>query len=179
MTVQAGDETGRSRVDYLVGCDGSRSVVRKLAGIGFPGTPAGMYGLLADVEPADPDDLRFGVNEGEHGTAFVLPRPATCGSCRAGRGRRAHPSAGGSGRGNVALADAVNLGWKPAVTGLGRAPDGLLDSYHSERHEAGDGAVDVHHARCREQPDLEGLLMRPDGHTAWISTTTRRNPPTP
>jgi 2-polyprenyl-6-methoxyphenol hydroxylase-like FAD-dependent oxidoreductase len=30
----------RLRASYLVGCDGGRSVVRKLAGFGFPGTPA-------------------------------------------------------------------------------------------------------------------------------------------
>ncbi|WP_246147777.1 hypothetical protein [Nonomuraea turkmeniaca] len=37
-------------------------------------------------------------------------------------------------------------------------------------------AVDTHHARCPEQPGLEGLLIRPDGHTAWISTTTDPQP---
>jgi len=34
-----------------------------------------------------------------------------------------------------------------------------------------DGRVDTHRANCPEQPDLEALLIRPDGHTAWISTT--------
>jgi len=38
---------------YLVGCDGGRSAVRKLAGIAFPGTPATMTALLGDVELPD------------------------------------------------------------------------------------------------------------------------------
>lgn len=39
---------------YLVGCDGGRSSVRKLAGIGFDGTDATVTGMLADVELAEP-----------------------------------------------------------------------------------------------------------------------------
>ncbi len=35
-----------------------------------------------------------------------------------------------------------------------------------------DERVDVYQALCPERPDLEGLLIRPDGHTAWISSTT-------
>ncbi|MFJ9343601.1 FAD-dependent monooxygenase [Streptomyces sp. NPDC101733] len=38
------------RARYLVGCDGGRSAVRKLAGIDFPGTPATMTSLIGDVE---------------------------------------------------------------------------------------------------------------------------------
>ncbi|MFF3444963.1 FAD-dependent monooxygenase [Streptosporangium sp. NPDC002721] len=194
VTVQAGGERRRHRVDYLVGCDGSRSLVRKLAGIGFPGTPATAFGLLADVELADPSDLPFGVTEGERGAVFVIPRPgyvrivleepsppadraepvspayfqrlldeelgrpvrlreprwltrfsdAARQADRyvagrvvlAGDAAHIHPPAGAVGV-NVALADAVNLGWKLAATALGHAPDGLLDSYHRERHEVG------------------------------------------
>ncbi|WP_280266096.1 FAD-dependent monooxygenase [Nocardia wallacei] len=44
----------RIRASYLVGCDGARSAVRKLSGIGFPGTDITMCGMLADVELADP-----------------------------------------------------------------------------------------------------------------------------
>jgi 2-polyprenyl-6-methoxyphenol hydroxylase-like FAD-dependent oxidoreductase len=46
----------RLRARYLVGCDGGRSAVRKLVGIGFPGTDATMTSLLADVELAEPPD---------------------------------------------------------------------------------------------------------------------------
>ena len=41
---------GRLRAQYLVGCDGGRSAVRKSAGIEFPGWDATMSYLLAEVE---------------------------------------------------------------------------------------------------------------------------------
>jgi 2-polyprenyl-6-methoxyphenol hydroxylase-like FAD-dependent oxidoreductase len=42
---------GRSlRADYLVGCDGGRSLVRKAAGIEFPGWDATTSWLIAEVE---------------------------------------------------------------------------------------------------------------------------------
>ncbi|WP_185447707.1 FAD-dependent monooxygenase [Kribbella qitaiheensis] len=56
VVVETGGPGGgdRIRCAYLVGCDGGRSAVRKLAGIGFAGTDATMTGLLADVELGDP-----------------------------------------------------------------------------------------------------------------------------
>ncbi|MEV5963120.1 FAD-dependent monooxygenase [Kribbella sp. NPDC051952] len=42
------------RADYLVGCDGGRSTVRKLTGIDFPGTQATLTALLGDVELSEP-----------------------------------------------------------------------------------------------------------------------------
>ncbi len=45
---------GRSlRAEYLVGCDGGRSAVRKAAGIAFPGWDATTSSLLAEVEMAE------------------------------------------------------------------------------------------------------------------------------
>jgi 3-(3-hydroxy-phenyl)propionate hydroxylase len=38
------------RADYLVGCDGGRSLVRKTAGIGFPGWDPTISNLIAEVE---------------------------------------------------------------------------------------------------------------------------------
>jgi 3-(3-hydroxy-phenyl)propionate hydroxylase len=38
------------RADYLVGCDGGRSVIRKLADIAFPGTDPSTSWLIAEVE---------------------------------------------------------------------------------------------------------------------------------
>ncbi|MFE2558245.1 FAD-dependent monooxygenase [Streptomyces sp. NPDC059352] len=38
------------RADYVVGCDGGRSLVRKAAGFDFPGTPATMEMYLADIK---------------------------------------------------------------------------------------------------------------------------------
>lgn len=47
-----------------------------------------------------------------------------------------HSAMGGPGL-NLGLQDAMNLGWKLAAAVQGRAPDSLLDSYHSERWPAG------------------------------------------
>ena len=41
---------GSLRAQYLVGCDGGRSVVRKAAGIGFPGWDPTRSNLIAEVE---------------------------------------------------------------------------------------------------------------------------------
>jgi 3-(3-hydroxy-phenyl)propionate hydroxylase len=38
------------RADYLVGCDGGRSVVRKAAGVGFPGWDPSISWVIAEVE---------------------------------------------------------------------------------------------------------------------------------
>jgi 2-polyprenyl-6-methoxyphenol hydroxylase-like FAD-dependent oxidoreductase len=49
VTAELADGT-RLRGRYLVGCDGGRSIVRKLLGIGFPGEPARTEWLLAEAE---------------------------------------------------------------------------------------------------------------------------------
>jgi 2-polyprenyl-6-methoxyphenol hydroxylase-like FAD-dependent oxidoreductase len=51
----------------------------------------------------------------------------------AGDAAHVHPPTGGQGL-NLGIQDAFNLGWKLAAEVDGWAPDGLLDSYHSERH---------------------------------------------
>jgi 2-polyprenyl-6-methoxyphenol hydroxylase-like FAD-dependent oxidoreductase len=54
------------RAEYLVGCDGGRSLVRKAAGIEFPGWDATISNLIAEVEMADEPDL--GVRQDARGT---------------------------------------------------------------------------------------------------------------
>jgi 2-polyprenyl-6-methoxyphenol hydroxylase-like FAD-dependent oxidoreductase len=54
----------------------------------------------------------------------------------AGDAAHVHSGMGGPGL-NLGLQDAVNLGWKLAATINGTAPNDLLDTYHSERHPAG------------------------------------------
>jgi len=57
---------GRSlRAQYLVGCDGGRSLVRKQAGIDFPGWDASTSYLIAEVEMAD--EPAWGIRRGEKG----------------------------------------------------------------------------------------------------------------
>ncbi len=48
---------GQLRADYLVGCDGGRSVVRKVAGIEFPGWDPTTSSLIAEVEMAEVPEL--------------------------------------------------------------------------------------------------------------------------
>jgi 2-polyprenyl-6-methoxyphenol hydroxylase-like FAD-dependent oxidoreductase len=45
------------RADYLVGCDGGRSLVRKAAGIEFPGWDPTTSSLIAEVEVAEEPEL--------------------------------------------------------------------------------------------------------------------------
>ncbi|WP_026421363.1 FAD-dependent monooxygenase [Actinokineospora inagensis] len=177
------------RAEYLVGCDGSRSPVRRAAGIGFTGVDPTRSWLIAEVElteepvdwaarhtaagingmsklddgrirvlisedtlgPAtDPtiDDLRaalidvWGTDYGVHSHGWLsrftdATRQAT--AYRAGRvllaGDAAHVHAPIGGQGlNLGLQDAVNLGWKLAQVVTRTSPEGLLDTYHAERH---------------------------------------------
>lgn len=54
----------RLRSRWLVGCDGGRSRVRTLIGVGFPGEPAHTEWILAEVKvTADPDELTRVVQE--------------------------------------------------------------------------------------------------------------------
>lgn len=73
--VQSEREEVLIRARYLVGCDGSRSAVRKLAGIAFPGTPTTQWALLGDVELVEPGSLTFGEHRTERGSVYVIPRP--------------------------------------------------------------------------------------------------------
>jgi 2-polyprenyl-6-methoxyphenol hydroxylase-like FAD-dependent oxidoreductase len=54
------------RVEYLVGCDGGRSLVRKVAGIEFPGWDPTTSALIAKVEMAEEPPL------GIHRNAFGI-----------------------------------------------------------------------------------------------------------
>jgi 2-polyprenyl-6-methoxyphenol hydroxylase-like FAD-dependent oxidoreductase len=57
---------GRSlRAQYLVGCDGGRSLIRKKAGIGFPGWDPSTSYLIAEIETAD--EPEWGIRRGEKG----------------------------------------------------------------------------------------------------------------
>jgi len=77
---------GRSlRAEYLVGCDGGRSVVRKAAGIEFPGWDPTTSWLIAEVETTDEPKWGFhedalgihAIGRGENGRSagVVLAEP--------------------------------------------------------------------------------------------------------
>jgi 2-polyprenyl-6-methoxyphenol hydroxylase-like FAD-dependent oxidoreductase len=109
--------------------------------------------------PADPkapmtlDELRESVRR-VLGTDLPMSDPQwltrTVGNSRQAERYRAGPVLlagdaahifGAGGSLNVGLLDAINLGWKLAGQVGGWAPDALLDSYHAERHLAGQRAV--------------------------------------
>ena len=181
---------GRSlRADYLVGCDGGRSLIRKAAGIEFPGWDPSISSLIAEVEMAEEpewgiryddqgtqalgrleDGKRVGVvvsqryagQTGEptlrdlsealiavwgtdyglqHATRISrftdMTRQAASYRDRrvllAGDAAHVHYPVGGQGL-QTGVQDAVNLGWKLAQVVSGTSPEGLLDTYHAERH---------------------------------------------
>lgn len=196
VTVQSGDQCFQGQ--WLVGCDGSRSVVRKAGGFEFAGTEPEFTGYSVLVDIADPEKLSPGRNvtptgmylqsqpgflviQDFDGGAFhdakkpltlehiqeVLRRisntdvtlsalhSATTWTDRArqatiyrtgrtllaGDAAHIHAPLGGQGL-NLGLGDALNLGWKLAATLQGKAPEGLLDSYDSERHPIGAQVLD-------------------------------------
>ena len=210
---------------YLVGCDGGRSTVRKLLGVGFPGEPSRTETLLGEMRATeDPatiaavvtevrkTQLRFGAIPLENGlyrigvpaagvaedrrpptlddikeqlivvagTDFGVHSPSwlsrfgdatrLADQYRAGRvllagdAAHIHPPTGGQGL-NLGIQDAFNLGWKLAAEINGRAPEGLLDSYHAERHPV---AADVLN-NTRAQMELLSLEPGPQAVRRLIS----------
>ncbi len=200
VTVELADGT-QLRSRYVVGCDGGRSTVRKLLGVGFPGEPSRVETLLGEMELTAPQETvtavmdevrktekRFGAGPlGDGVYRIVVPAQgvaedravpptleefrqqlrATAGTdfgvhsprwlsrfgdatrlaeryrvgrvLLAGDAAHTHPPMGGQGL-NLGVQDAFNLGWKLAAAVNGWAPEGLLDSYDTERHPV---AVDV------------------------------------
>ncbi|ALL79839.1 monooxygenase (plasmid) [Pseudonocardia sp. EC080610-09] len=186
---------GRVRARYLVGCDGGRSTVRKVAGFDFPGSAATMEMFIADITDCDVEPRWAGQI---CPTGMVMAGPLANGVTRivvcerdkpaqkrtapppfseladgwqrltgedihgatpiwtssfgnatrqvtqyrrgnvllAGDAAHIHLPAGGQGM-NTSIQDAVNLGWKLAAKVKGTAPDGLLDTYESERWPVG------------------------------------------
>ncbi len=196
VTVQSGGRSFQSK--WLVGCDGSRSVVRKAGGFDFAGTEPEFTGYTAKVDITNPEKLSQGRNvtptgmylqsqpgylviQDFDGGAFhsseepltlehvqdVLRRVsgtnvsisalhiATTWTDRArqattyrngrvllaGDAAHIHAPLGGQGL-NLGLGDALNLGWKLALTIQNKAPEGLLDSYYTERYPIGAQVLD-------------------------------------
>ncbi|GAA0571539.1 FAD-dependent monooxygenase [Actinomadura livida] len=199
--VRGPDGPAECTARYLVGCDGGRSTVRRLAGFDFAGADATREMFLADVKGCDIRPRRIGelLPKGmvmaaplEHGYTRIIvcenERPPDDGDqvtftgrqvgfteladawqrltgdsihhgearwvssftdatrqvteyrrgrvLLAGDAAHIHLPAGGQGL-SVGAQDAFNLGWKLAATVTGHAPEGLLDTYHAERHPVG------------------------------------------
>jgi 2-polyprenyl-6-methoxyphenol hydroxylase-like FAD-dependent oxidoreductase len=77
VTVQAGDQSFQAQ--WLVGCDGGRSIVRKLAGFEFAGTDPEFTGYSAWVELDDTRKLHPGFNLTSTGMYVNGPGPGRIG----------------------------------------------------------------------------------------------------
>jgi 3-(3-hydroxy-phenyl)propionate hydroxylase len=118
-----------------------------------PGGTVGVMLTEPEVRTTEPtlDDLRellvavYGTDYGVHSPTWitrftdVTRQAATYHKGRvllAGDAAHVHSPIGGQGL-NIGVQDAVNLGWKLAQVVKGISPDGLLDTYHDERHPIG------------------------------------------
>jgi len=218
------------RAQYLAGCDGGRSLVRKHAGIDFPGWAPSLSYLIVECDMVE--EPKQGVQHGERGVqalgrledgrirgviteqslkqgdeptldelreALVLAYGSDYGvhnvtwlsrftdaarqaaSYRKGRvllaGDSAHVHSPTGGQGlNIGLQDAMNLGWKLAQVVKGISPQGLLDTYHAERHPI--GAAVIRHTlamtalsrgdeRTNALREILPQVMRMDGPRKW------------
>jgi 2-polyprenyl-6-methoxyphenol hydroxylase-like FAD-dependent oxidoreductase len=229
VEVELGD--GHSlRAQYLVGCDGGRSVIRKAAGISFPGSDPTTSNLIAEAELAE-KPLNWGIRRdalgihalgpveyeirngdivyADHGPVGVLVTEQLVGQATeptlsdlraalitvygtdygihsptsisrftdatrqavsyrkgrvliAGDAAHVHPPDGGQGL-QTGVQDAVNLGWKLAQVVKGTSPEGLLDTYHAERHPIG--------ARVLRNTMASIVLRREDERTSALRDT--------
>ncbi|WCT11579.1 FAD-dependent monooxygenase [Mucilaginibacter jinjuensis] len=92
----------------------------------------------------------------------------------AGDAAHIHAPLGGQGL-NLGLGDAMNLGWKLAATIHNKAPEGLLDTYFTERHPIGVQVLDWSRAQVyimEPTPQAQAmhavirdLMNTPDGAT--------------
>lgn len=92
-TVQKNGQTEIIAADWLVGCDGGRSVVRKQAGIAFEGeTLEALRMIVADVEVDGLDRDAWHVWQNDDGMLALCPLPSTAGfQYQAGLGPEQNP----------------------------------------------------------------------------------------
>ncbi|MFD7819144.1 FAD-dependent oxidoreductase [Streptomyces sp. NPDC059785] len=216
--VLVGTSAGTVRTGWLVGCDGGHSTVRRLAGIGFPGTDPELTGHLALADIADPEKLASGWAWSTRGAYRYGPQPGRIVTVEFGRspadrstpvtlddvqaslrrvsgtdvtltalrgnatrwsdnarqadayrsgrvllaGDAAHVHAPFGGQGlNLGVGDAMNLGWKLGAVIAGWAPEGLLDTYDTERRPLGAWVLDWTRAQIGVlRPDPKSAALR-------------------
>ncbi|MFI1654619.1 rifampin monooxygenase [Streptomyces sp. NPDC020472] len=82
VTVELADATDL-RARYVAACDGGRSTVRKLLGVGFPGEPATVETLIGDMEvTADPETIAAVTAEVQKTQLRFGLKPLGDGACR-------------------------------------------------------------------------------------------------
>lgn len=75
VTIEGPDGSYEESAEYVVGCDGAKSVVRAASGIGFPGTDSTVFGFLGDVALGAPPERIGYSRHGESGALMVAPLP--------------------------------------------------------------------------------------------------------
>jgi 2-polyprenyl-6-methoxyphenol hydroxylase-like FAD-dependent oxidoreductase len=73
VSVTGPDGPYELRAKYIVGADGGRSLVRKAAGIDFPGTGGRVTARLGDVVLADRERAPMGMERTDRGLIFCVP----------------------------------------------------------------------------------------------------------
>ncbi|MGI8331945.1 FAD-dependent monooxygenase [Actinomadura scrupuli] len=106
---------------------------------------------VPDDAPLDLEEIRevvrraLGTDHGMHDPRWMsrfhsderqVPRYQVGRVFLVGDAAHVHSPAGGMGM-NTSIQDSANLGWKLAATLGGHAPEGLLETYHTERHPVG------------------------------------------
>ncbi|MGH8876976.1 MAG: FAD-dependent monooxygenase [Stackebrandtia sp.] len=139
-----------------------------------------------DDVPVDFDDLRqlvsdvFGTDFGMHSPRWTsrfhsderqAPHYRVGRVLLAGDAAHVHSPAGGQGM-NTGIQDAANLGWKLAATVQGRAPDGLLDSYETERHAVGQAVLKGSHRLLKLALLRNGLARAVRNIVIWALLNT-------
>lgn len=126
---------------------------------------------MPDDAPVDLEEIRevarqaLGTDHGIHDPRWLsrfhsderqVPRYRVGRVFLVGDAAHVHSPAGGMGM-NTSIQDSANLGWKLAAVLRGQAPDGLLDTYHAERHPVGRRVLRMSGALLR------GALTTPRG----------------
>lgn len=131
---------------------------------GQPITPEHVQSVLRRISGADVTVTALELASTWTDRAYHAPAYRDGRVLLAGDAAHIHSPLGGQGL-NLGLGDAMNLGWKLAATIRGDAPDGLLDSYHTERHPVAAQVLDWSRAQV--------AIMRPSASSRALEAILR------